>query len=126
MQKFPVSGEQTKNRINCAKHQEEVKKYCSECRQKNESNSMKYFGVIIDSKLRIDVEVKKILKRMACGTKVLNTLSKSLPEKSKILLLNACSSNKSSTFFRFNFDRVAKIITHNFRKAIELRNKNYF
>ena len=52
-----------------------------------ESNSVKYPGVIIDSKLKFDGEVKKILQRMACGIKVLNTLSKSLPEK--IFLLNA-------------------------------------
>ena len=50
---------------------------------------MKYLGVIIDSELNFDGEVEKILQRMACGIKVLNTLSKSLPEKTKILLLNA-------------------------------------
>ena len=54
-----------------------------------ESNSVKYLGVIIDSKLKFDGEVKKILQIMACGIKVLNTLSKSLPEKTKVLLLNA-------------------------------------
>ena len=54
-----------------------------------ESNSVKYLGVIIDSKLKFAGEVKKILQRMACGMKVLNTLSKSLPQKTKILLLNA-------------------------------------
>ena len=54
-----------------------------------ESNCMKYLGVIIDSKLRVDGEMKKILQRMACGIKVLNTLSKILPEKTKNLLLNA-------------------------------------
>ena len=45
-----------------------------------ESNSVKYLGVIIDSKLKFDGEVKKILQRMACGIKVLNTLSKNLRE----------------------------------------------
>ena len=54
-----------------------------------ESISVKYLGVIIDSKLKFDGEVKKILQRMACGIKVLNTLSKSLPQKTKVLLLNA-------------------------------------
>ena len=54
-----------------------------------ESNSVKYLGVIIDSKLKFDGEVKKIPQRMACGIKVLNTLSKSLPEKTKVFLLNA-------------------------------------
>ena len=54
-----------------------------------ESNSVKYLGVIIDSKLKFDGEVKKILQRMACGIKVLNTQSKSLPEKTKVLLPNA-------------------------------------
>ena len=32
-----------------------------------ESNSVKYLGVIIDSKLKFDGEVKKILQRLACG-----------------------------------------------------------
>ena len=54
-----------------------------------ESNSVKYLGVITDSKLEFVGEVKKILQRMACGIKVLNTLSISLPEKTKGLLLNA-------------------------------------
>ena len=54
-----------------------------------ESNSLKYLGVIIDSKLKFDGEVKKILQGMAWGKKVLNSLSKSLPEKTKILLLKA-------------------------------------
>ena len=54
-----------------------------------ESNSVKYLGVIIDSKLKFDGEVKKILQRIACGIKVLNTLSKRLPEKTKFLLLDA-------------------------------------
>ena len=34
-----------------------------------ESNSVKYLGVIIDSKLKYDGEVKKIFQRMACGKK---------------------------------------------------------
>ena len=54
-----------------------------------ESNIVKYLVVIIDSKLKFDGEVKKILQRMACGIKFLNTLSKSLPEKTRVLLLNA-------------------------------------
>ena len=54
-----------------------------------ESNSVKYLGVIIYSQLKFDGEVKKILQRMACGIKVLDTLSKSTPENPKILLLNA-------------------------------------
>ena len=58
-----------------------------------ESKSVKYLGVIIDSKLKFYGEVKKILQRMACGIKVFNTLSKSLSEKSKILLLNAIVIN---------------------------------
>ena len=53
-----------------------------------ESNSVKYLGVIIDSKLKFD-GVKKKFQRMACGIKVLNTLSISLPEKTKLLLPNA-------------------------------------
>ena len=53
-----------------------------------ESNSVKYLGVIIYSQLKFD-EVKNILQRMACGIKVLNTLSKSLPEKTNILLLHS-------------------------------------
>ena len=53
-----------------------------------ELNSVKYLGVIIDSKLKFDGEAEKILQGMACGIKVLNTLSKSLPEKTKIFFLN--------------------------------------
>ena len=53
------------------------------------SNSVKFLGLIIDSKLKFDGEVEKILQRMACGIKVLNTLSKILPKKSKILLFIA-------------------------------------
>ena len=81
----------SKNRIYCVQHQEEVNKYCSECRKWKitESNSVKYLGVIIDSKLKFDAEMKKNLQRIACETKVLNTLSENLPEKRKILLLNA-------------------------------------
>ena len=54
-----------------------------------ESNRAKYLDVIMDSKLKSVGEVKKILRRLACGLKVLNTLSKSLPEKRKVLLLGA-------------------------------------
>ena len=54
-----------------------------------ESNSVKYLGVIIDSKLKTDGKVKKIFQKMAYRIKILNTLSKSLPEKTKILLFNA-------------------------------------
>ena len=32
-----------------------------------ESDSVRYLGIIIDSKLKFDGEVKKILQRMACG-----------------------------------------------------------
>ena len=59
--------------------------------KKAESNSVKYLGVIIDSKIKLDGEMKKILQRLACGINIINTLSKSLPEKTKILLLNAIS-----------------------------------
>ena len=54
-----------------------------------ELKSVKYLGVIIDNKLKFDGEVKKILQRMACGIEVLNAYSNSLPEKLKIVLLNA-------------------------------------
>ena len=48
-----------------------------------ESNSVKYLGVIIDSKLKFDREVKKILQRMSCGIKILNTLKKNYQRKRK-------------------------------------------
>ena len=86
---------------------------------------MKYLGVIIDSKIHFDGEVKKILQRMDCGIKILKTLSEILPEKTKIFLLNAIVIILS-TLIRFNFDRVAKVITHNFRKTFELGNKNHY
>ena len=91
--KVPVSGEQTKNKIYCVQHPEEIKLTNTILNADNEkiaeSNSEKYLGIIIDSKLKFDGEVKKILQRMACGIKVLNTLSKILPDKTKFLLLNA-------------------------------------
>ena len=61
----------------------------STMKKRAESNSLKYLGVIIDSKLKFDGEMKKILQRTACGINVSKTLSKSLSEKTKILLLNA-------------------------------------
>ena len=33
------------------------------------SNSVMYLGIIIDSKLKFEKEVKKVLQRMACGIK---------------------------------------------------------
>ena len=54
-----------------------------------ESNSVQYLGEIIDSKLKFDEEVKKTPQRMACRIKVLITLSKNLPQKTKVLFLNA-------------------------------------
>ena len=54
-----------------------------------ESNSVKCLGLIKNSKLKIDGEIEKILQRMACEINILNTLNKSLPEKTKILLFNA-------------------------------------
>ena len=54
-----------------------------------ESNSVKYLGVIIVIKLKFDGEVKKIFQRKACEIKILNTLSKTCPEKTKVWLLNA-------------------------------------
>ena len=89
-----------------------------------ESNSVKYLGVIIDKKLKFDGEVKRILQRMAGGIKILNTLSKSLPEKTIILLPNAI------VISRLHYSALIliglQVITHNFRKTIELWNKNHF
>ena len=48
-----------------------------------EPNGVKYLGEVIDNKLKFDGKVKKILQRMACGMKILTTLSTSLPEKTK-------------------------------------------
>ena len=90
-----------------------------------ESNSVKYLGVIIDSKLKFDGELKKILQRMACGINVLNTLSKNLPEKTKVLLLNAIviSHLHYSTLILVGLQMS---FTHNFRKTTELGIKSIF
>ena len=89
--KVPVIGEQTKNRIFLFSTRKRLTNTVLNVDNERiaESNSVKYLGVITDSKLKFDRKVKKILQRMACGIKVLNTLSKSLPEKMKVLLLNA-------------------------------------
>ena len=55
----------------------------------SESTIVKSLAVVIDSKLKFDEVVKKILHRMAFGIKVLSTLSKSLPQKAKIRFFNA-------------------------------------
>ena len=44
--------------------------------KKVESNSVKYLGVIIDTKLKLDEEVKKILQRMASGIKFVKVYQK--------------------------------------------------
>ena len=83
---------------------------------------MKYLGVIIDSKLKFDGEVKKNLQRMACGIKVLNTLNKSLLEKTKILLLNALVISHLH-YSALNLIGLQKsLIT----TEIKLANKNHF
>ena len=78
---------------------------------------MKYRGVINGRKLKFDGELNNFFQRIACGIEILNILTKSLPEETKILLHNAIAE-KSSTSFRFNFDTVAEVITHNYRKKL--------
>ena len=54
---------------------------------KAESLSLKYIGIVIDSKLKSHEELKKILQKMACGIKVLRKLGESLRVKTRRFLL---------------------------------------
>ena len=84
--KVSADAEQTKNRVYRIQYQEEIDKYRFERRQRtnSKSNSVKFFGVVFDSKLKFDEEVKKILHGMACGTEFFSTPSQSLSEKNKM------------------------------------------
>ena len=83
--KVPVSSEQTKTEYIVFSTRKRLTNTVLNVDNERiaESNSVKYIGVIIDSKLKFDGEVKKILQRTASEIKVLNTLIKSLPEKRK-------------------------------------------
>ena len=52
-----------------------------------ESINTKYIFVFIDSKLKVDGEVKKIVQKIACGTKVSITLSNVYQRKRKSFCL---------------------------------------
>ena len=73
-----------------------------------ESTSVKYPGVVIDNKLKFDEEVKTILDGLACGIKVLNTLSNRSPEEKKYII--QCNCNKLRKLFSFSFGWVATTI----------------
>ena len=90
-----------------------------------ESNIVKYLGVIIDSKLKFDGEEKKIIQRMNCRIKVLNTLNESLSEKTKILLLKAIViiHQPNSALILIGLQ---KSLLTTLEKTIELGNKNRF
>ena len=93
--------------------------------EKAESNSVNYLEVITDNKLKFDGKMKKFLQRMASGIKKLNTLSKSLPEKMKILILNAIVIGHLHYSALILIGLQNSLLT-TLEKIIELGNKNLF
>ena len=53
------------------------------------SSCVKYLGVHLDQSLTFEVEIKKFLKKMACGIETLYTVKPFLPEEFCLKLLNA-------------------------------------
>ena len=53
------------------------------------TKTIKDLGILLDENLTYQVEVKNILKKMACGIKTLYSIRDLFPEKIRILLLNA-------------------------------------
>ena len=54
-----------------------------------EKTNVKYLGVVRDQFLTFQDEIKKILRKMACGIKTLQSIKKPLPLKTRFLIMNA-------------------------------------
>ena len=54
-----------------------------------EKNNVKYLGVVVDQFLTFQDEIKRILRKMACGIKTLQSIKKPLPVKTRLLIMNA-------------------------------------
>ena len=54
-----------------------------------EKKVVKYLGVHIDCNLSFDEEIKIVLRKMAVGLKVIYSIKKIFPEKTRSALLNA-------------------------------------
>ena len=54
-----------------------------------EKTNVKYLGVVLDRFLILQDEIKKNLRKMACGIKTLQSIKKPLPVKTRILIMNA-------------------------------------
>ena len=54
-----------------------------------EKTNVKYLGVVLDQFLTFQDEIKKILRKMACGRKTLQSIKKPLPLKTRFLIMNA-------------------------------------
>ena len=58
-----------------------------------EKTNVKYLEVVLDQFLTFQDEIKKILRKMACGIKTLQSIKKPLPVKTRLLLMNALVIN---------------------------------
>ena len=55
-----------------------------------EEKNVKYLGVVVDQFfLKFQDEIKRILKKMACGIKTLQPIKKPLPVQKRLLIMNA-------------------------------------
>ena len=54
-----------------------------------EKTNVKYLGVVLDQFLTFQDEIKNILRKMACGKKILQSIKKPLPVKTRLLIMHA-------------------------------------
>ena len=54
-----------------------------------EKTNVKYLGVVLDQFLTFQDEIKNILRKMACGIKILQSIKKPLPVKTRLLIMHA-------------------------------------
>ena len=54
-----------------------------------EKANVKYLGVVLDQFPTFQDEIKKILRKLACEIKTLQSIKKSLPVKTRLLIMNA-------------------------------------
>ena len=54
-----------------------------------QKTNVEYLGVVLDQFLSLQDEIKKILRKMACGIKTLQSIKKPLPVKTRLLIMNA-------------------------------------
>ena len=54
-----------------------------------EKTNVEYLGVVLDQFSTFQDEIRKTLRKMACGIKTLQSIKKPLPKKTRLLIMNA-------------------------------------